>query len=67
MNGNDIKNGEHKAIWEAIQGIKDILNNHISTRIDKIEGRIDKLFFLMPVGIAAPLTLWIILKILKIV
>ena len=33
------KNGDHKLIWQELIHIKDIIDNHIQTRLDRLDKR----------------------------
>lgn len=62
-----IKNGEHKLIWQKIEGIEQFLTNHVSSRLDKLDASMWKIVFLILGSVLVPLTAIVILRVLKVI
>lgn len=61
----NIKNGEHKLIWQKIENLEKYLVNDIKSRLDKINGRMWKLIFTL-LAILGGLSIALITALLKI-
>ena len=61
----NIKNGEHKLIWQKLENLEKYLINDIRSRLDKLNGRIWRLLFAI-LAILASLSIALILALLKI-
>ena len=35
----EFKDGEHKLIWQKIENLEDLLNNHIVSRLNRLDKR----------------------------